>query len=301
MEEPPGDGPGTTAVRRRWETLGLPGLIDVHVHFMPERVMAKVWSYFDRAGPLIGRPWPIRYRLGEAERLQLLREWGVRAFPSLVYPHRPGMAVWLNGWAGEFATRVPECLRTATFFPEESAGAYVGAAIAGGARVFKAHVQVGGYDPRDPLLDPVWGQLADARVPVLAHVGSGPVAGEFTGPGPIAEVLRRHPRLVLIVAHLGYPEPLAFADLALAHDAVYLDTTMAFVDFWGPQAGTAGLLSRLVALEQRIVFGSDFPNIPHDYVHQLEVLERLDLDERWYRAVYYENAARLFGLPPAAG
>ena len=49
-----------------------------------------------------------------------------------------------------------------------------------GARVFKVHLQVGGYDPRDPLLDEVWGILADSRTPVVVHCGSGPVPGRFT-------------------------------------------------------------------------------------------------------------------------
>ena len=38
-----------------WAGLGLPGLVDVHVHFLPPRVMRKVREQFDTAGPLIGR------------------------------------------------------------------------------------------------------------------------------------------------------------------------------------------------------------------------------------------------------
>ncbi|MEU2529302.1 amidohydrolase, partial [Streptomyces sp. NPDC013087] len=34
-------------VVRFWQGLGLPGIIDVHTHFMPERVLSKVWAYFD--------------------------------------------------------------------------------------------------------------------------------------------------------------------------------------------------------------------------------------------------------------
>jgi uncharacterized protein len=30
-------------VRQIWSELGLPGLIDVHTHFMPKSVMDKVW------------------------------------------------------------------------------------------------------------------------------------------------------------------------------------------------------------------------------------------------------------------
>ncbi len=39
-------------VRQIWSALGLPGVIDVHTHFMPKSVVDKVWRYFDSAGPL---------------------------------------------------------------------------------------------------------------------------------------------------------------------------------------------------------------------------------------------------------
>ena len=53
-----------------WRDLGLPGLFDVHVHFLPPNVQAKVWAQFDVAGPKIGREWPIRYRGSHEERVQ---------------------------------------------------------------------------------------------------------------------------------------------------------------------------------------------------------------------------------------
>lgn len=108
----------TAGVRHFWQELGLPGLVDVHTHFMPERVLRKVWAYFDGLGPLTGGiEWPITYRAEEAERAALLRAFGVRAFTSMLYPHKPGMARWLNDWAAGFARRTPDCLHTSTFFP----------------------------------------------------------------------------------------------------------------------------------------------------------------------------------------
>ena len=47
-----------------------------------------------------------------------------------------------------------------------------------------------------------------------------------------------------------------------------------------------------------MLLGSDFPNIPYPYAHQLEALERLDLGDDWLRAVCWDNAVRLFGQPP---
>ncbi|MCM2418211.1 MULTISPECIES: amidohydrolase family protein [unclassified Streptomyces] len=280
-----------------WRGLGLPGLIDVHTHFMPERVLDKVWAYFDAAGPLVGRRWPITYRHQEDERLAVLRGFGVRAFTSMVYPHKPGMAGWLNSWAADFAARTPDCLSTATFFPEEGAADYVRAAVEGGARVFKSHVQVGAYDPNDAWLEPVWGLLAEAGIPVVTHCGSGPVPGKFTGPGPMARVLARHPRLRLVVAHMGMPDYTAFLDLAERHPGVLLDTTMAFTDFSEESAPLPRAeLPRLADLGDRILWGSDFPNIPYSYAHGLESLERLGLGDAWLRAVCHDNASIVFGI-----
>ena len=279
------------------EALGLSALIDVHTHFMPKNVMDKVWAYFDSAGPLTGREWPIRYRSEEETRVAHLREFGIARFTSMLYPHKPEMAAWLNQWAADFAARTPDCLHTATFYPEESAAGYVASALDAGARVFKSHIQVGDYDPNDPLLDPVWGLLEDAGTPIVIHCGSGPAPGRYTGPDRIATLLARHPRLVLIVAHMGMPEYTEFLDLADRYPLVQLDTTMAFTDFTEAQIPFPRTeVPRLRDLEDRILFGSDFPNIPYSYLDALEALTRFDLGDDWLRAVVHDNAVRLFGI-----
>ncbi|MCX4705985.1 amidohydrolase family protein [Streptomyces sp. NBC_01373] len=290
----PGEVEAVESFRRR---VGVPGLVDVHTHFMPERVLRKVWKYFDAVGPATGIEWGITYRQEEDERVALLRQFGVRAFTAMLYPHKAGMAPWLNEWAADFAGRTPDCLHTATLYPEEGVEEYVRTAVEAGARVFKSHVQVGAYDPTHELLDPVWGMLAEAGVPVVMHCGSGPAPGKHTGPEPVGRILARHPRLPLIVAHMGMPEYTDFLDLAERYAQVRLDTTMVFTDFserFSPFPATE--LGRLADLGDRILLGSDFPNIPYEYVHQLEVLERLGLGDAWLRGVCYENGARLFGL-----
>ncbi|QZY28414.1 amidohydrolase family protein [Nocardioides coralli] len=287
------------------ETLGLPGLFDLHTHFLPPRVMAKVRAQFDAAGPLIGRTWPLHYRDTDDALVEVLRDLGVRHFSALAYAHRPGMAEFLNDWTAEFADRVPEALRCATFYPEPEAATYVAKRIAAGTELFKVHVQVGAFDVREPLLDEVWGQVADADVPVVIHAGSGPVGTEFTGPDPVAELLQRHPRLPLVIAHAGAPEYEEFLSLAERHEHVGLDTTMAFTDFFD-EMGAAyppALLPRLrdLGLAGRVWLGSDFPNIPYPYTHQLDALERLDLGEDWLRAVLWENGVARLGWSTSGG
>ena len=279
--------------------LGIPGFADIHVHFMPERVLHKVWAYFDALPDVVGLEWPIEYRLAEPARLERLGDLGVVAHTALLYPHKPAMAAGLNEWAVEFARGVPNCVPTGTFYPEPGATGYVRSGLDAGLRAFKAHVQVGGYDPRDPLLDDVWGLLAEAGVPVVCHCGSGPMPGAFTGPEPIGAVLARHPSLTLVVAHLGQPEYAEFLALADAYPNVHLDTTMTFTDFTERMAPfPPSLRPRLRDLGDRIVLGSDYPNIPYPYAHQVESLARLDLGDDWLRGVLHRNGARL--LTPAS-
>ena len=284
-------------VPRYWRELGLPGLVDVHVHFLPDPVQAKVWQYFAAADAHYGRAWPVQYPLPVDERLAVLARLGVRAFPTLPYPHKPGMAAWLNGWSADFARRDTRVLSSATFYPEPEAADYVGQAIERGARVFKVHVQVGRFDPRDPLLDDVWAQLEASGTPVVIHCGSGPLVGEHTGPVPVTGLLERYPRLQLVIAHLGMPEYAEFLDLAERYERVHLDTTMFATDFTERlMPFDPALRPRLGALRDKVILGSDFPSIPYAYAHQLAALHRLELGEEWLRAVLWHNGARLFGV-----
>jgi predicted TIM-barrel fold metal-dependent hydrolase len=286
-------------VPRFWRDLGLPGLADVHTHFLPAHMMRRVWAYFDEPGPLVGVPWPIRYKWPEEGRVRHLHDLGVRMFTALAYAHRPGMATALNQWTLEFASRTSGCLPSATFYPEPGVLASVRSAVDAGARVFKLHLQVADFHPADPLLDGVWDLLAEADLPVVVHAGSGPVAHGHTGPEPIGEVLVRHPQVRAVVAHLGAPEYEGFLELAERYERVMLDTTMMFTDFFdreSPYPRRALPRLRDLGLAGKVLLGSDFPNIPYPYAAQLAGLARLDFGDAWLRAVCWESAAALFKL-----
>lgn len=287
-----------------WRELDLPGLYDVHVHFLPPRIQAAVWAVFDSAGPKIGKPWPIRYRGDYDERVERLRALGVRRFGTLPYAHKPGVATFLNDWARDFSTGVPEALWSATLYPEPEAATYVPETIEAGAEVWKVHVQVGEFALDDPLLDVAWGALADAGTPVVIHAGSGPVGNEHTGPAPLERVLRRHPRLTVVVAHMGAPEYADFLALAERYERTHLDTTMVWTDFFA-DFGDAGpypddLLPRVADLGPKVLLGSDFPTIPYAYADQLAALVALRereprLDDDWLREVCWHTPRRLLG------
>ena len=132
---------------------------------------------------------------------------------------------------------------------------------------------------RDPLR---FGALARASTP---------------GPVRLGGCSRGHPRLRLVFAHMGMPDTKTFSASPSGSGEVRLDTTMAFTDFserFAPFPRRA--LPRLADLGDRILLGTDFPNIPYPYVHQLRALEGLGLGDEWLRAVCHDNGARLFGL-----
>jgi uncharacterized protein len=281
------------------DDLGIPGIVDAHVHFLPDRVLRKVWAYFDEAETHYGIAWPIHYRRPQPERVATLRRLGVRTFAPLAYPHKPEMARWLTEWVAEFAADTPGAVPTATLYPEPDVAEYLGAAVAGGARVVKVHVQVGAFDPRDPLLRPAWGLLADAGVPVVVHCGHGPIPGAHTGLDVFAEVLTEHPGLCAVLAHAGMPDFTAALDLVRRHDRVYIDTTMVGTPFGRHFAPLPpDWPASLSEVAERVVFGSDFPNIPYPYAEQVRaVTEWAAADDRlgaaFLRSVLHTVPARL--------
>ncbi|MDN5860691.1 MAG: amidohydrolase [Pseudonocardia sp.] len=284
------------------DELGVAGIVDAHTHFLPERMLAKVWAFFAAAQTHYGTAWPIEYQLPEPDRVAVLEKLRVRAYAPLVYPHKAGMASWLTDWVTEFAARTPAAVPTATMFPESGVAEYVGKAVAAGARIVKVHVQVGGFDPRDELLRPAWGLLAEAGVPAMVHCGHGPIPGAFTGLDVIADVLAAHPRLPLVLAHAGMPDYAAALELVHRYDHVHLDTTMvgtAFSEALAPLP--PDWPARLVGIEDRVVFGTDFPNIPYPYAEQVAAVAgwaaRDDrLGAAFLRAVLHDNPARLLHL-----
>jgi hypothetical protein len=220
------------------------GMVDLHVHFLPDPVLRKVWAYFDAAEQNYGRPWPVRYKLTEPERVAALRGFGVETFAPLAYAHKPGMAQWLNEWVAGFA----------------------------------------------------------AANPAVVHCGDGPLPGRYTGLGIFAEVLHRHPRLIAVLAHAGMPDYLGALDLVRAFPGVQLDTALvgtAFTEAVAPLP--ADWPARLADVADRIVLGSDFPNIPCPYAEQVAaIVDWAQADDRlgtaFLRAVLHDNPARLLGL-----
>ncbi|MEX2505032.1 MAG: amidohydrolase family protein [Egicoccus sp.] len=278
-------------------SLGLPGYLDVHVHLLPAALQRAVWDFFDR---LEDPPWPITYRDDEATRLAALRDLGVVRHTALAYGHKPGVAAWCNQHTLAAADDYEQVIPTFTFFPEDGVGDEVARALDRGGRIAKVHLQVGRFHPDDPRLDPAWAQLSDAGVPALIHASAvyGVEGGdEVCGPDGIRRLLGRFPDLRVVIAHLGTPDHPGFLALAEQFEQVHLDTAMVLTDPPYFDRDLDDLLPRYRAIGDRLLFGSDFPSIPHDYAAQVRGLAALAFTREQLRGLFHDNAARLLGLP----
>jgi len=270
-------------------------IVDVHTHLFPDRLFAAVREWFSERG------WRFVYPTAPEAVAAALHARGVERFWFFNYAHKPGMARDLNRWNARTAARLPNALALGTVHPADDDMMAIAEEAVDRLCLpgFKLHLDVQRFALDDSRLAPflAW---AEARGCVLMIHG-GTAASHFEparlGIGPFRRVLRTHPRLRVIVAHMGAYEVDEFLALARSHEDVWLDTCFCFRnDHGSPPRYSYGVtydLDALDAARDRILFGSDFPNIPFDWQAGVDEILRLDLGEAFARKVFYENARAL--------
>jgi predicted TIM-barrel fold metal-dependent hydrolase len=269
-------------------TIGRP-LIDFHTHLFPTRLFRAIWKYFEE------HLWPVRYQGETDELIEILLASGVERFVFSTYAHHPGMARELNRWSAEVARRHPQAIPFGTFHPlDEVEGLAREAFDELGLAGFKIHCQVQRCYPDDPGLLPAYREAERAGRICLIHSGRAPEPSPYTDARRFERVLRRFPGLNFVAAHMGADEFDRYYDLLAVHENLYLDTTMVFTGFhpWAPR------VSGLVEFQDRILYGSDFPNLPYELATGVNGLRALELGAGIEDKILYSNAARLLDLSP---
>lgn len=270
-------------------------VIDTHVHLFPPRVYEAIWRWFET------NAWPIRYKLFADETIAFLRARGVTRMVGLHYSHTPGMARALNAYAAELAARHPEILAFGTVLPGEPDAEAIAeeAFTTHGLLGLKLHCHVQRFAPDDPRLDPVYRLAARHGRPIVIHAGREPALPaykadirELCAVDHVRRVLTRHPDLTLIVPHLGADEIPEYGELLGAFPNLWLDTTMMLADFF-PQHPTAEFIARHA---DRLLYGSDFPNLPYAWDRELKKLQTLGLSPEAIGAIASGNAKRALNL-----
>jgi predicted TIM-barrel fold metal-dependent hydrolase len=270
--------------------------VDAHTHMHPPRLFAAIRRWFDEH-----TDWNLRGPSEPADIAAALRAASVERFAFFSYAHRPGMARELNRWLRDVAATLPDGIPLGTVHAEDDDPVAVAEeACAGfGFAGLKLHIQVQRFYPDDPRMLPVYERLAALDRVLVIHVGTGPHWNEFTGLARFLRVLERVPTLRAVICHMAAFETRAALRLLDRFPALYLDTTMALTEASTPYTGIDPAVVRdadLVRYADRIVFGSDFPNLPYPYEEERRPLWARDLPPEVYGKIFRENARRLFRL-----
>jgi predicted TIM-barrel fold metal-dependent hydrolase len=270
--------------------------VDAHTHLHPPRLFAAIRRWFDEH-----TDWNLQGPSEPDAVAAALRAAGVERFVFFSYAHRPGMARELNRWLGDTAAGLPDGIPLGTVHADDDdPGAIVEEAFGSlGLAGLKLHIQVQRFYPDDPRLDPVYERLVAFERVLVIHVGTGPHTNAFTGLGRFAAVLARFPGLRAVICHMGAFEMRLALALLERFPHLHLDTTMAMTPVTTPYTGidpAVVLNDDLLRHRDRIVFGSDFPNLPYPYEEERRGLWARDLPLDVYQRIFRENARRLFRL-----
>jgi predicted TIM-barrel fold metal-dependent hydrolase len=273
-------------------------MIDVHTHLHPPKLFAAIRRWFAERSD-----WDLTAHPTEpAAVANVLREEGVERFVFFSYAHKTGMARDLNAWLAATARDLDGFgLPLGTVHLDDPSPLEdLRLALDAGCIGIKLHEDVQGLAVDDARFDPLYRELAARGAFVLVHVGPIPWAyPPAAGAARVKRVLERHPDLSVVVAHFGSPDTALYFDLMERHPNVYLDTTMIFAE--GSPLGNIGDLdlARFEAHAQRVLYGTDFPNIPHPYSSERKGIELLGLSQAARDAIFHDNAARLIARATA--
>ncbi len=269
-------------------------MIDIHTHLHPPKLFAAIRRWFAERSD-----WDLAAQPSEPRDVAaVMRTHGVERFAFCSYAHKPGMARDLNAWLAQTSRDLGGYgLPLATVHPDDPG--YVRDAVdafADGCIGLKLHEDVQRLACDDARFSPVYDEMARRGAFLLVHVG--PIPWQFdpgAGVARVARMLAAHPSLPVIVAHFGVPDTAAFFDLMDAHPNLHLDTTMVFAPDSPMHTGDAlaTFVPSIVAHPDRVLLGTDFPNIPHAYDSEARGIAALGLGADVERAIVRENGARL--------
>jgi uncharacterized protein len=266
-------------------------IIDFHVHLFPDRLFDAIWKHFSEV-----YQWDVLHRLYYRECIAYLKMHGVSRIVYSNYAHKAGVAETLNHWNLQILEENEDLFCFAAFHPDDPKGLAMAENVLSHPRVvgIKLQLLVQRFFPDDSRLYPLYEMIMEKNKRILFHVGTGPAGNRYVGVDNFKKLLRRYPDLPANVAHMGGFEYRAFFDLLTAHKNLYFDTSFSFL----PRAGLLFDLGN-ECLEQnkdRIVYGSDFPNVVFPREDEIHYLLSSNLSDAFYRKVFFENGNKLLAL-----
>ncbi len=271
-------------------------VVDAHVHVFPQKIFGAIWNWFDT------HAWKIRYKISTTDIFTHLLDRGVSHIIALQYAHKPGIATLLNQYMAakinEFQGKVSGM---ATVFPgEPDADIILKQGFKLGLSGVKLHAHVQCFDMMALYMEPIYQVCCDEQKPLIMHVGREPKSEsykcdpyEICNVQMLESVIKNFPGLNICVPHLGFDETRDYRLLLEKYNNLWTDTTMVIADYF-PMKEKIDLSKYRM---DRVMYGSDFPNIPYEWDRELKVLAQSKLSKEQLDQILYKNAAIFFNLP----
>ncbi|KAG0257511.1 hypothetical protein BG011_003922 [Mortierella polycephala] len=237
----------------------------------PQKLMDAVWNFFDNFY------WPVRY----AHKNGIARELNKFLADTV-----SEMNIRFAGTGPQSRRRVASGL--ATVMPGEPGAREIleEAFTTLGLSGIKMHSHVQCVPANHPSMDEVYETCIRFNKPVLIHAGKEPNssaykvdAGKICDASIVEDVLKRYPGLRICVPHLGMNQYQEFFDLLERYPNLYLDTTMTLAGFFQSMDDNKPLAQMLRTMmlkhSNRVLYGTDWPNIPYDWCRELANLVSL--------------------------
>jgi predicted TIM-barrel fold metal-dependent hydrolase len=117
-----------------------------------------------------------------------------------------------------------------------------------------------GFDPRDPLCDPVYDYCQENGLPIIFHSGTtfnhnAPLG--YSRPWLFDEVAIRYPALRMVLAHAGHPFTEECLVVIRKHPHVYADISALYYRPW--QFYNTLIAAQEYKVTHKLLFGTDYP------------------------------------------
>lgn len=270
-------------------------MIDCHVHIFPDPLFRAIWQWFD------DHAWPIQEKLYAEEVAQRLAAAGTSRYVLLNYAHKAGMSADLNQWTHAFCQRHPEAIPFGAVHHEDQNKAEILTRCFEeyGFYGIKFHTHVAAVRPDDPRLFPIYETLIKHDKVITLHAGNGPslhgykeTTKHVSGARFVRTVLTRYPELKLIIPHLGADEFDEFFALMAEFPNLWMDSTMAVSGHFPVTIPW----DKIEQFSDRILYGSDFPNIPYELLTEVQVIKNSPLSRKAEQQILADNVRRLLTI-----
>jgi len=263
-------------------------IIDFHVHLFPDDFFDAIWKFFKNDYGI-----DVVERLYAGKCVERLRQCNVGTIVYSNYAHKKGVAGILNHWNTRFLDSTDDVYCFAAFHPDDEDAIAMARDIISHPKVlgFKLQLLVQGFYAFDERLFDLYELVIENNKRILFHAGTGPVGNRYVGVTNFRKLLERYPDLPATVAHMGGFEFREFFDLLDDHKGLYLDTAYCFLP--GPARMYKLGSGPIEKHKDRILYGSDFPNIVFPREAKIDALAEMNLSEECYQRIFQANGQHL--------